>query len=96
MLMIPSCLSLMLLQTFFRLQNLIQSLHTFTTHTHTPNADLAKDFFIDGEGEVQDVSNVVVFHPLQRLVKLLIQILQIRQVCCPVGNSQLTSTIHQP
>lgn len=46
------------------------------THTRT-QAHLAKDLLVDGEGEVQDVSDVVVFHPLQRLVELLVQILQI-------------------
>lgn len=41
------------------------------THKHT-RAHLAKDLLIDGERKVQDVSDVVVFHPLQRLVKLLV------------------------
>lgn len=45
-------------------------------HTH-----LAKDLLIDSEGEIQNVGDVIVFHPLKRLVELLIQILQIRQVC---------------
>lgn len=63
-------------------------------HTHT-QADLAKDFLIDGEGEVQDVCDVVVFHPLQRLVELLVQILQIRQVCWPIRHTGLTHATNQ-
>lgn len=58
--------------------------------TDIHNTDLPKDFLIDSEGEVQDVSDVIILHPLQRLVKLLIQILQVRQVCGSVRNSQLT------
>lgn len=56
-------------------------------------ADLAKDLLIDSEGEVQDVSDVVIFHPLQRLVELLVQILQIRQVCWPEEHTELTHTV---
>lgn len=44
-------------------------------HTH-----LSKDLLIDSEGEVQHVFNVVVLHPLQALVELLIQELQVTQV----------------
>lgn len=42
--------------------------------------DLPKDFFVDGECEVQDVFYVVVLGPLKGLVELLIQILQITEV----------------
>lgn len=58
------------------------------------HADLAKDLLVDSEGEVQDVSDVVVFHPLQGLVELLVQILQIRQVCWPEEHTELTYTTH--
>lgn len=64
------------------------------TNTST-RADLAKDFLVDGEGEVQDVGDVVVFHPLQRLVELLVQILQIRQVCRPVEHTEVTHATHK-
>lgn len=43
-------------------------------------SNLSKDFLIDGEGEVQHVFYVVVLHPLEGLVKLLVQILQVAQV----------------
>lgn len=49
------------------------------TNTYT-QSNLSEDFFIDGEGEVQHVFYVVVLHPLERLVKLLVQILQVTQV----------------
>lgn len=41
---------------------------------------LSKDLLIDSEGEVQHVLDVVVLHPLQALVELLIQELQVTQV----------------
>lgn len=45
------------------------------SHAHLP-----KDLLVDSEGEVQHVFNVVVLHPLQALVELLIQELQVTQV----------------
>ena len=42
--------------------------------------DLPKDLFVDGEGELQHLRDVVVLHPLQRLMELLVQILQVAQV----------------
>lgn len=38
-------------------------------------AYLTKDLLIDSEGQIQYVSDVIVLHPLQALVKLLIQVL---------------------
>jgi len=37
------------------------------------HSDLSKHFLIDSEGEIQHILNVIVFHPLQTLMKLLIQ-----------------------
>ena len=42
---------------------------------------LSEDLFIDREGQIQDVSDVIVLHPLQALVKLLVKVLEITQVC---------------
>lgn len=42
--------------------------------------NLSEDLFVDGEREVKHVFNVVVLHPLQRLVELLIQIFQVAQI----------------
>lgn len=41
---------------------------------------LSKDFLVDSEGQVQHVLNVIILHPLQALVELLIQKLQVTQV----------------
>lgn len=41
---------------------------------------LSENLFIDSEGEVQHVFDVVVLHPLEALVELLIQELQVTQV----------------
>ena len=49
------------------------------THTHT-HTHLSKDLLVDSEGEIQHVLDVVVLHPLQALVELLIQELQVAQV----------------
>lgn len=48
--------------------------------------DLSEDLFVDGEREVQHVFNVVVLHPLQRLVELLVQILQVAQITGTVAR----------
>lgn len=48
-------------------------------HVEGP-ADLSEDLLVDGEGEVQHVVDVVVLHPLQALVELLIQVLQVAEV----------------
>ena len=49
------------------------------THTQT-HTNLSKDLFVDGEGEVQHVLDVVVLHPLQALVELLVQELQVAEL----------------
>ena len=41
---------------------------------------LAKDLLIDSEGEVQNILDVIILHPLQTLVELLIQVLKITQL----------------
>lgn len=41
---------------------------------------LAEHFFVDCEGEVKHVSDVVVFHPHERLIELLVDKAQIGQV----------------
>lgn len=45
-----------------------------------PVADLSKHFFVHSEREVEDVMDVIVFHPLEALVELLIEVLQVAQV----------------
>lgn len=49
-------------------------------------ADLAKNLLIHCESELQDVCDVIVLHPLKRLMELLIQVLQIWQVCWSEGR----------
>lgn len=40
---------------------------------------MSPDLFSDTEGQLQDVSDVIIFHPQQTLVKLRVQGLHIRQ-----------------
>lgn len=49
-------------------------------------ADLSEDLFVDSEGQVQHVLDVVVLHPLQALMELLIQELQVAQVTRAAGH----------
>lgn len=51
-------------------------------------AHLPKDLLVDGEGEVQHVLDVVVLHPLQALVELLVQELQVTQVTWAAAEGQ--------
>jgi hypothetical protein len=39
-----------------------------------PYTDLPKNFFIHSEREVQDVMDIIVFHPLKALVELFIKV----------------------
>lgn len=41
---------------------------------------LSKHLFVDGEGEVQHVLDVIVLHPLETLVEFFVQELQVTQV----------------
>ena len=43
-------------------------------------SDLSEHLLVDGEGELQGVLDVIVLHPLQALVELLVQVLQITQL----------------
>ena len=49
---------------------------------------LAKDLLIDSEGEVQNILDVIILHPLQTLVELLIQVLQVTEVSCSDDEKQ--------
>lgn len=67
-------------------------------------ANLPKDLLVDSEGQVQHVLDVVVLHPLEALMELLIQELQVAQVTGAAGHggqrdidfhSQLRLSWHQ-
>ena len=64
------------------------------THTQT-HTNLSKDLFVDGEGEVQDVSDGVVLHPLQGLMELFIQVLQVREICSSEGQIYKRSEVRE-
>lgn len=52
------------------------------TYKHTPISSqyLSKHLLIDSKGEVQHILNVIVLHPLETLMELFIQKLQITQI----------------
>lgn len=54
---------------------------------------LSKHLFVDGEGEVQHVLDVVVLHPLETLVEFFVQELQVTQVTGTASTgSEVTNT----
>lgn len=63
--------------------------------THLIN-HLSKNLLIDCEGEVQHVFDVIVLHPLEALVELLIQELQVTQVTWAVwAQAKVTQSFYK-
>lgn len=55
---------------------------------------LSKHLFVDGEGEVQHVLDVVVLHPLETLVEFFVQELQVTQVTGTASTGSEVNTQH--